>query len=99
MENLLSVDINVEQLFAQGTNFERRVEQALNNEPSVLDYIHRLESQWDIRVGANLEIQKSDFGDAEGIDDMPNPEEAVQAFEEFLRQNSKNRENNEPTND
>jgi len=99
VENLLSVDINVEQLFAQGANFERRVEQALNNEPSVLDYIHRLESQWDIRVGANLEIQKSDFGDAESIDDMPNPEEAVQAFEEFLRQNSKNRENNEPTND
>lgn len=94
VERLLRVDINVEQLFAQGANFERRVEQALNNEPGVIDYIHRLESQWDTRVGTST-VQEGPGAGATDDSDMPEPEEAVRAFEEFLRQSS--RRNDEPS--
>lgn len=87
IDRLLSVNINVEQLFAQGANFERRVEQALNNEPGVINYIQRLESQWDTRVGAVTQIEAP--GEGASFDgDMPEPEEAVRAFEEFLRETS-----------
>ena len=87
VERLLRVDINVEQLFAQGANFERRVQQALNNEPGVVDYVQRLEVQWDNRVGAVDTSQEPGDGASDG--DMPEPEEAVRAFEEFLRESSR----------
>jgi len=88
VERLLRVDINVEQLYAQGANFERRVQQALDTEPGVVDYVQRLEAQWDNRVGAvDTTLEPGDGASSDG--DMPEPEEAVRAFEEFLRESSR----------
>ena len=92
VERLLHVDIDVDSLNSQGANFERRVRQALSNEPGVVDYIHRLESQWDSRVGGSA-APKSGIGEpGEGATlegEMPQPDEAVRAFEEFLRRSSR----------
>ncbi len=86
VERLLHVDIDVEQLYSQGANFERRVQQALSNEPGVVDYIERLEAQWDNRRGNGAAAPPSPGTGAEVGGEMPNPEEAVQAFEEFLKE-------------
>ncbi|MCE2469041.1 MAG: PAC2 family protein [Dehalococcoidia bacterium] len=92
VERLLHVDIDVDSLNSQGANFERRVRQALSNEPGVIEYIHRLESQWDSRVGGSAGPKQGVGEPGEGATlegEMPQPDEAVRAFEEFLRRSSR----------
>ncbi len=80
IERLLNVQVDVQPLRSQGLNFERRVEQALEDEPEVVAYVQKLEEQWDSNGG-------SDGADAQPDDssDMPDPDQAVQGIEEFLR--------------
>ena len=77
IERLIDVDVDEAPLKSQGLNFEKRVEQALENEPEVVAYVQRLEAQWDTTHG-------SATGHAQ--DDMPDPGQAVLGIEEFLRQ-------------
>ena len=76
MEHVLHVDIDVEQLRSQGTSFDRRVAQALSNEPEINEYVQRLESQYDHRMSEKRSKTV----------EMPEPQEAVEDMEEFLRQ-------------
>jgi proteasome assembly chaperone (PAC2) family protein len=76
MENVLQVDIDVEQLRSQGSNFDRRVAQALANEPEINEYILKLEAQYDHRM---FESRSRNLA-------MPEPEEAVEDMEAFLKQ-------------
>ena len=85
LQKLLDVRISVESLESQGQNFERRVEQALTDEPEVIAYIQRLEEKWDDgkRLGVSEELIV-ETSDEEG--DMPDADQAVRGIEEFLRQ-------------
>ena len=92
VERLLHVDIDIDSLNSQGANFERRVRQALSNEPGVIDYIQRLESQWDSRMGGSAapKLGVGEPGEGATLEgEMPQPDEAVRAFEEFLRRTSR----------
>ena len=88
LQRLLNIEVDLEPLKSQGKNFERRVEQALADEPEVVAYVEKLEAQWD--SGHEGRIEDSDAaggaGDDAGLDEMPEPEQAVQGIEEFLRQ-------------
>ena len=77
IERLVNVSVDVEPLRSQGSNFDRRVERALADEPELKAYVERLEEQWDAR---------QDDGSRSGGSDMPEPEQAVLGIEEFLRQ-------------
>jgi proteasome assembly chaperone (PAC2) family protein len=81
---LEDIHLDVEPLRSQGANFERRVEQALSDEPEVIAYVEKLEAQWD----SNRRRQRGGLtsGSEPGVDDMPDPGQAVEGIEEFLRQ-------------
>ena len=79
IERLVNVSVDVEPLRSQGSNFDRRVERALAEEPELKAYVERLEEQWDSRRD---NAARAGGGD----DDMPEPEQAVRGIEEFLRQ-------------
>ena len=49
----------------------------------MLEYVHRLEGQWDI---ANLDDISTGNVQVNDSIDMPEPEQAVKGIEEFLRQ-------------
>ena len=74
--NLLHVDFDMEPMRSQGDEFGRRVAQVVAQEPHVNKYVERLETHYDNRMS----------GGASGLGDMPEPEQAVQDLEEFLRQ-------------
>ena len=77
IERLVNISVDVEPLRSQGSNFDRRVERALADEPELKAYVERLEEQWDSR--------RDDASETSG-GDMPEPEQAVLGIEEFLRQ-------------
>ena len=76
MERVLKVDVDLGPLRSQGSKFDRRVAQTLSNETEIIEYIKRLENQYDSLVGG---------GGTESVA-MPEPEQAVQDMEEFLKQ-------------
>lgn len=78
VDRVLRLNVNVEPLRSQGASFERRVAQALAGESDVTEYVRKLEAQWDRDAGP--------AGDNSGPLD---PQEAVQAMEEFLRRTRK----------
>ena len=82
LERLIDVQVDVEALRSQGLNFERRVEQALADEPEVIAYIERLEAQWD----SNPRRSGRGGSSTTESDEMPDPDQAVRGIEEFLRQ-------------
>ncbi len=87
IERLLGIEVDQEPLRSQGKNFERRVEQALSDEPEVVAYVEKLEAQWDSGHDGPREGQDSEGGrDDSDSGEMPEPEQAVQGIEEFLRQ-------------
>ncbi|MCH7656402.1 MAG: PAC2 family protein [Chloroflexi bacterium] len=79
LERLVNISVDVEPLRSQGSNFDRRVERALADEPELKAYVERLEEQWDSRW-------RDGPAEGEGADDMPDPGQAVLGIEEFLRQ-------------
>ena len=79
LERLVNISVDVEPLRSQGSNFDRRVERALADEPELKAYVERLEEQWDSRW-------RDGPPEGEGADDMPDPGQAVLGIEEFLRQ-------------
>lgn len=85
LQKLLDIGISVEALESQGLNFERRVEQALSDEPEVMAYVQRLEAQWD-SAGAEGSSEEPAEGSQVGDGEMPDPDQAVRGIEEFLRQ-------------
>ena len=76
MGRVLQVDVDLEQLRSQGKSFDRKVAQALTNEPEVTEYVRKLESEYDRRAAAAP-------GEAAA---MPEPQEAVRDMEDFLKQ-------------
>ena len=75
VEDVLNVDVDVEGLKSQGTRFDRRVARALSNEPELVEYVHRLESQYDNKLSRARSRNIK----------MPEPEEAVKDLEAFLK--------------
>ena len=76
MGKVLEVDIDVEPLRSQGKSFDRKVAQALTNEPEVTEYVQKLETDYDQRFAAARTAAT----------EMPQPEEAVRDMEEFLKE-------------
>ena len=83
IEQLLGLSVDFAQLNSQSKNFDKRVKLAFEDEPELLDYIQRLEAQWDL-------VNSDSMSDAINRDidsvEMPDPEQAVKGIEEFLRQ-------------
>ena len=77
LEGMMKVHIDMEPLRSQGESFERRVAQAVANEPQVTEYVQRLEEEYDRRASRRAARQ--------GHGEMPDPEEAVKDMEEFLK--------------
>ena len=77
LEGMMKVHIDMESLRSQGESFERRVAQAVANEPQVTEYVQRLEEEYDRRASRRAARQ--------GQGEMPDPEEAVKDMEEFLK--------------
>jgi proteasome assembly chaperone (PAC2) family protein len=88
LQRLLNIEVDLEPLKSQGKNFERRVDQALADEPEVVAYVEKLEAQWDSGHEGPPEESMPDGEGSEGTEDieMPEPGQAVQGIEEFLRQ-------------
>lgn len=82
LERLADLHVNVDALESQGLNFERRVEQALADEPEIISYVQKLEAQWDSKAGHPTDAGSEDEGDG---DEMPEPDQAIRGIEEFLR--------------
>lgn len=78
IEDLLDVSVDMRPLESQGRNFEKRVEQALADEPDVVAYVERLEAQWDEEGNGGSAAEPDEAGE------MPDPEQAVRSIEEFL---------------
>ncbi len=85
LQKLLDVKVSVEALESQGLNFERRVEQALADEPEVGAYIQRLEAQWDSAGAEGHATEETDEGSQVAEGEMPDADQAVRGIEEFLR--------------
>ena len=87
LQKLLDIKISVEALESQGLNFERRVEQALADEPEVVAYVQRLEAQWDSAGARGIGTEDvTDEGSQVAEGEMPDADQAVRGIEEFLRQ-------------
>ena len=76
MGKFLQIEIDLEPLRSQGKSFDRKVVQALTNEPEVTEYVRKLEMDYDRRFAAAA-IQAVE---------MPEPADAVRDMEEFLKQ-------------
>lgn len=85
IEDLIEANVDVAPLKSQGLNFEKRVEQALENEPEVVAYVERLEAQWDSTHGFDDSVLPLDLRERETPGEMPEPDQAVAGIEEFLR--------------
>ncbi len=83
IEQLVGINLDYAHLQSQSQNFDKRVKLALQDEPELLEYVHRLEGQWDI---ANLDDISTGNVQVNDSIDMPEPEQAVKGIEEFLRQ-------------
>ncbi len=89
LEELVDISVPVEALESQGLNFERRVEQALDGESDVVEYVEKLEAQWDARRNRRAtesvdEPEPAGSGAEPG--EIPDADQAVASIEEFLRQ-------------
>lgn len=84
LEQLLDVDVNLDPLKSQGLNFDRRVEQALTDEPDIVAYVEKLEAQWDSSSRGELSPTEETESTA-GPSDTLDPDQAVRSIEEFLR--------------
>lgn len=74
---LLGFQIDCRPLESQGINFDARVEQALSDEPDVLEYVEKLQEEWDQELEQASQFDDMDLG-------IPNAEQAVLGIEEFL---------------
>lgn len=86
LQKLLDVRISVDALESQGFNFERRVDQALADEPEVVAYVQGLEAQWDDRKKGRTSEETTGESPIEEGGEMPDADQAVRGIEEFLRQ-------------
>jgi proteasome assembly chaperone (PAC2) family protein len=89
LEKLVGINVSVDALESQGVNFERRVEQALDGESDVVEYVEKLEAQWDARRNRTTtesvdEPEPAGSGAEPGV--IPDADQAVASIEEFLRQ-------------
>lgn len=89
LEELVDISVPVDALESQGQNFERRVEQALDGESDVVEYVAKLEAQWDARrnrTATESVDEPEPAGSGAEPGEIPDADQAVASIEEFLRQ-------------